>query len=383
MNIQMSCKASFQDNCESNLEEKEIETSLSNKSTSLDFSDSESELDGYLTPFNSLESLSVDEAETPKITDEIIDKIISFFKVKRPVRFIDKETKEDEVTYEESEIRLVILMILSAIILTLVNTSLAGFTILSMFNKETLKNPWDPIISNSVKGSFPTSNVIVIDRNGNLESLQLQNQNILKESYKMKLPKSDKGKNSTFLGYPLFSFIFEGYFPFEEKGDVYIVKSKGVTTDNGKKLITKISSNGHHRVIKSNELPKRFTSEDTTSFRLGKLFWLVGQPDQFTSSFIPNPNLLESWIFSIEKQRWFKGPFSFEWEDPCGVPLNRTFGLILYKTFETSTWIGYYLFNFDETFAFTNNNSFLDIMDGVLNNRPPSCTSMVDKNGSM
>ena len=99
----MSCKASFQDNCESNLEEKEIETSLSNKSTSLDFSYNESEVecDGYLTPFNSLESLSVDEAETPKITDEIIDKIISFFKVKRPVRFIDKETKEDEVTYEE------------------------------------------------------------------------------------------------------------------------------------------------------------------------------------------------------------------------------------------------------------------------------------------
>ena len=149
MNIQMSCKASFQDNCESNLEEKEIETSLSNKSTSLDFSYNESELDGYLTPFNSLESLNVAEAETPKITDEIIDKIISFFKVKRPVRFIDKETKEDEVTYEKSEIRLIILMILSAIILTLVNTSIATFTILSKFNKETLKNPWDPIISNS------------------------------------------------------------------------------------------------------------------------------------------------------------------------------------------------------------------------------------------
>ena len=79
MNIQMSCKASFQDNCESNLEEKEIETSLSNKSTSLNFSDNESELDcdGYLAPFNSLESLNVAEAETPKITDEIIDKIIN------------------------------------------------------------------------------------------------------------------------------------------------------------------------------------------------------------------------------------------------------------------------------------------------------------------
>ena len=65
------------------------------------------------------------------------------------------------------------------------NTSLATFTTLSKFNKETLKNPWDPIISNSAKGSFPTFNVIVIDRNGNMESLQLQNQNTLKESYKM------------------------------------------------------------------------------------------------------------------------------------------------------------------------------------------------------
>ena len=315
MNIQMSCKASFQDNCESNLEEKEIETSLSNKSTSLDFSDNESELecDGYLTPFNSLESLSVDEAETPKITDEIIDKIISFFKVKRPVRFIDKETKEDEVTYEESEMRLMILMIFTAIILTLVNTSLATFTILSKFNKETLKNPWDPIISNSAKGTFPTFNIIVIDRNGNLESLQLQNQNTLKESYKMKLPKTDKDKMQ------MFNFILEGYFPFEEKGDVYIVRSKGRTTDNGKKLITKISSNGHHRVIKSNELPIRFTFIDTTSFRLGKLFWLVGQPDMATSNIIANPNFLESWIFSIEKHTWFKGPFYFEWVEPLDI----------------------------------------------------------------
>ena len=102
-----------------------------------------------------------------------------------------------------------------------------------------------------------------------------------------------------------------------------------------------------------------------------------------TSNIIANPNFLESWIFSIEKHTWFKGPFYFEWVEPCGVQLNRTSGLILYKTLEPSLCFGYHLFNFDETFAFTNNNCFLDILDVMLSNRPPSCTSMVEKNGSM
>ena len=206
----MSCPSSLQESFESNLdslkledvsdlsqsnhmngednEEEEIEDSSSNKSTSidLDFTDtddsaSELEYDGNLTPFNSLQSTSVVEEEAPKITDQVADQVIALFKVKRPVRFIDKESKEDEISYEESEVRLIILMIVTAIILILASTSLAAFTFLSMFNKEVLKNPWDTTIPNSAKASFPTFNVIVIDRTGNLESLQLQNQSWLKK----------------------------------------------------------------------------------------------------------------------------------------------------------------------------------------------------------
>ena len=403
----MSCEASLQVNFESNLdslkledvydlsqsnhmngddnEGEEIEDLSSNKSTriELDFTDtddsaSELEYDGNLTPFNSLQGSSVVEEEAPKIIDQITDQVISFFKVKRPVRFIDKESKEDEISYEESEMRLIILMIVTAIILLLVSTSLATFIFLSMFNKELLKNPWDTTIPNSAKASFPTFNVIVIDRTGNLESLQLQNQSTLNRSYKMKLPKLEQSN--------IEMFKLEGYFVFAEQGDVYVTKSKGVETDKGKKSITKISPNGHHRVIKGSELPKKFTNLDTTSFRLGNSFWIVGQPDLslINSHVLYN---VESWIFSIEKQRWFKGPFSFDessqWGNPCGVPLNRTFGLILHETFKPSPCIGYHLFNFDETFAFTNDKCFLDILSVMQYIMPPSCTSVVEKNGSM
>ena len=368
-------------------EGEEIEDSFSNKSTSIDlhFTDtddsaSELEYDDNLTPFNSLERSSVVEEETPKIIEQVADQVISFFKVKRPVRFIDKESKEDEISYEESEMRLIILMTVTAIILLLVSTSLAAFVILPMFNKDILKTSWDSTIPNSAETSFPTFNVIVIDRHGNLESLQLQNQSTLKESYKMKLPKSKIIEWDMLLSK-------EGYFVFAEQGDVYVIKSKGVKTDKGKKLITKISSNGYHRVIKGTELPKRFISVDTTSFRLGNSFWIVGQPDLFSLNTFVWDISVESWVFSIDKQRWFKGPFSFEsslqWRDPCGVPLNRTFGLILHKTLEPAQCIGYHLFNFGDVFVFTNNSCFLDILYNVQHIMPPSCTSVVEKNGSM
>ena len=69
-----------------------------------------------------------------------------------------------------------------------------------------------------------------------------------------------------------------------------------------------------------------------------KIFPNSGKGLLFIFSFYGvNWNFLESWIFSIEKHKWFNGPFSFESENPCGVPLNRTFGLILYKTFESSS----------------------------------------------
>ena len=402
----MSCPSSLQESFESNLdslkledvsdlsqsnhmngddnEEEEIEDSSSIKSTSidLDFTDtddsaSELEYDGNLTPFNSLQSTSVVEEEAPKITDQVADQVIALFKVKRPVRFIDKESKEDEISYEESEVRLIILMIVTAIILILASTSLAAFTFLSMFNKEVLKNPWDTTIPNSAKVSFPTFNVIVIGLNGNLESLQLQNQSSLKKSYKMKLPKSESREWAW--------MVLEGYFVFAEQGDVYVIKSKGVKTDKGKKLVTKISSNGHHRVIKGTELPERFTSVDTTSFRLGNSFWIVGQPDLYKLGTFVLEHRVESWIFSIDKQRWFKGPFSFDdsvqWRDSCGVPLNRTFGLILHRTLEPAHCIGYHLFNFGERFTFTNNSCFLDILYNVQHVTTTSCTSMVEKNG--
>ena len=368
-------------------EGEEIEVSFSNKSTSIDlhFTDtddsaSELEYDDNLTPFNSLERSSVVEEETPKIIEQVADQVISFFKVKRPVRFIDKESKEDEISYEESEMRLIILMTVTAIILLLVSTSLAAFVILPMFNKDILKTSWDSTIPNSAETSFPTFNVIVIDRHGNLESLQLQNQSTLKESYKMKLPKSKIIEWDMLLSK-------EGYFVFAEQGDVYVIKSKGVKTDKGKKLITKISSNGHHRVIKGTELPERFTSVDTTSFRLGNSFWIVGQPDLYKLGTFVLEHRVESWIFSIDKQRWFKGPFSFDdsvqWRDSCGVPLNRTFGLILHRTLEPAQCIGYHLFNFGDVFVFTNNSCFLDILYNVQHIMPPSCTLVVEKNGSM
>ena len=391
MDIHETRKASLQDDYESDLEESktesaeegkieeveeidsdQFENSFSDKSTSLELNnfsgseDSELEYDGILPPFNSLEnSIVFDEVEceTPKLSDQVADKIISFFKVKRPVRFIDKETAEDEVSYEESEIRLIILLSVLATVFALVSTGLA-FTMKS--NKQEVKSPWNTI-PNSSNASFPTFNFIVIDSLGNLESLQLQNENTFKLNYKMKLPGS------------LADAYFEAdaYFAFAEKGEVYIVKSKGKRGE-GKKQITQLSSNGKHRVIGRSEVPQRFTALRSGSFRIDKYFLVFGYPDMYHHQMNFEP--IRSWIWSINKQRWFKG-FSFansSGEIPCGVPLNRTFGIIFH---EGDFCIRYHLFKFDP-FAFTSHPCFMPLF--FANHlRSISCTSFIGKNGTM
>ena len=53
--------------------------------------------------------VSKDDSEDD-IKERVADNIIKIFKVKRPVRFIDKDSDKDVISYEESEERLIILL---------------------------------------------------------------------------------------------------------------------------------------------------------------------------------------------------------------------------------------------------------------------------------
>ena len=316
----------------------------------------------------------------PEFSEKIADKIISVFIIKRPLRLIDKESKDAEISYEESEERLISLLFLFAVILLLLSSSLSSQMMIKQRNQHVNK-PWDAIQSQDPKDKpFPTFNFIIMDQEGNLESFMLVNQRTLKLNYKLKLPKPGSNNEHT-------------YFLYVEKGEVYVV--------NGKMKITKLTSNGKHRTIPDSSMPYAPTMLSSTSIRIGKFFWILGRNNDRHNENIENVvdqvgshfwsvegmkvsfgslfKLQESHFWSIERLKWFPGPAleGDAWFNPSGTAINRTFGLIL-SPHNLGVYTGFYFLNLDP-FSFLNNSKFLNHGPDAVDFNFPSSTCIVTK----
>ena len=352
--------------------------------------DSDTDINSFIIE----ESITLEE----KIGNDqnVADNIITFFKVKRPVRFIDKDTIEDEVSYEESETRLTILLCSLSILLLIISSILAtilGFQVFQTDNKQ----PWENISENdALKLSYPTFNFVLMDYLGNLEIHQLINQKALKLIYRLKLPKTGS------------------YFLFADRGEVYVIKGKGNKphSKNKEMKITKISTNGNHRTIPNSEMPATLQQEISGSFRMGNLFWVFAS--QQNEAYANFGNLLgyestngKSFLWSIRKQKWFRvvSPLSYDktlwWNGPCGMSINRTFGLIISKVdqdnfpgvmdptavldpedgYITPGCVGYQLVDY-ATSNITINDCF-HLLKDFIQAEEVSCTSLIAKDGSM
>ena len=344
-----------------------------------DCSKSHSSTDFSLSLTETIIDPKVRKLSKPELSEQVTDKIISVFIVKRPLRLIDKESKDVEITYEESEERLRNLLLLSAIVFVILSSSLSFYLLNERRNQQIYK-PWDTVQNQDIKEqSFPTFNFIVMDQEGNLESLRWINQKTLKLNYKLKLPKP--GNNDE-----------HPYFLYTEKSEIYVV--------NGNMKITKIASNGEHRTIPDSSMPFDSTMLSSTSFRVGKFFWFLGRNNDrrnedigysdtvqvgphfhsvqgLIESYGP-PGNIESQLWSIGKLKWFPGPSlgGEGWVYPSGAAINRTFGLILSATLEGYT--GFHLFNL-EPFSFQNNSKFLYHGPDTSDFNFPSSTCIVSE----
>ena len=277
---------------------------------------------------------------------------------------IDKDEEDDIISYDESVLRILMLLIVLAMLLSF--TALVLVITFYHERQQPRQLPWDKTPVKSNPGQFPTFNFLFINREGNITSFVAAN-NGLRHNWHFKIPESTM------------------HYFFFDKGKLYFVhgdSNKEITYFNP----FDISS---HKTVPRSQLSFRINHLTTASFRVGDFYWIFGKYD---SPFVTSVSQhFKSSIWSIRKQRWFDGPkirtdqdkwYESKWHDICGISLNRTFSLVL-TTSNDDSCIGFlcFLFSLDD-FKLVQEEC-LPLFYFDYDAYELSCTSLVDKHGKV
>ena len=264
--------------------------------------------------------------------DDLADQIINTFIVKKQERLIDREEHKENISYEESEIRLIYLGIFSASLLGMV---LLVLTIL--FSLQALSTT-QVIILNVTKPKefFKTlvPKVLIMNKfgQGQMATVEYFDKNQSFElAWEFKLPRIP---------------LDTGYYLFEDRGNIYSISS------SPKMKITMLNEL-KHQIIDKSQIPdvsdKFYFSGNNLqvghfvmifggSFRLleGGNGWVnTGDLDWPCSSDRRNKTepITNTVIWSIKRHVWFKGPFiptpNHCIEQSSGFAVNRSHGVLL------------------------------------------------------
>ena len=205
-----------------------------------------------------LNDFETSEPERLRIEGEdIVDKIIDAFTVKKRKAFIDQEKNEDYfVSYETSEKRLLILGISFAIILALSSSALLIIDAPNWFNsnKVLVLEPEVPLVSYG----RTSPHIIFLFNNGTIETFKPKRNWSLEHSWTFKVPQS---KDNT------------GHFIYSTLNQLFIFSSDGL------KDITVLKTNGlkniSHNKIKNSKTPANFFYSPKF-VQVGQHFWIFG-----------------------------------------------------------------------------------------------------------
>ena len=263
--------------------------------------------------------------------EDFADQIINTFIVKKQERLIDKEEHRENISYQESEIRLIYLGIFSASLLgivSLVLTVLYGLEALST-NQVIYLNATK--IQEFSKPLVPQ--VLIMDRfgQGQMLTFKFHDKNQTFEvAWEFKLPRIPHDT---------------GYYLFEDRGNIYSVPS------NTNIKMTMLNA-FKHQIIYQSEIPDKFYFSGTI-LRVGHFVMIFGgsyRTVENLSGWIISDNVLtcssikirsnvstepvpSMVIWNIKRQVWFKGPYiptsNFCVENPSGFAVNRSHGVLL------------------------------------------------------
>ena len=259
--------------------------------------------------------------------DKLADQIIRTVAIKGQKRFIDQDIKEDNISYEESEKRLIFYGLGMAFVLSLSSFVLIILTFQAFGVKD--HNIFSAVTMVEGIGHFPVPHVAFMNMNhdGSMLVFKLINQSNFDFAWKFKVPDQGGGTHQT-------------YFMFEDLGNIHVAFS------NRKMKMTVIQSPTKHFTVPKSELRQEFFGGYT--FRLGNFVMFFGGRNyefEFMArtkcSSVKNDkndkNKVKTQIWSIKRKVWINGPY-LPIKTGCvdfasGVSINRTHG-ILFRIFQ-------------------------------------------------
>lgn len=255
-----------------------------------------------------------EEQEEPK--EDVFDKIIDAFTVKRRKAIIDQEQDDDVVDYEESERRLFIMAIVLATIFSIVASILLILQVPNWStNQVTIYQPFSR--PEFQRKTYPY--LIIFFWNGEMEAFK-QNGTYLEHSWSFQVPKV---QNET------------GHLFYSKSGKLFIMSS------DGKQSIVSIAKgfqNVTHYKVPNSQIPQNFYYSPRF-VQVGHLVWIFGGRDEHIqisqetigASTEKFGHQVESLIWNTNRNVYYPGPDLLDFRIGRGYPfaLNRTHVLIL------------------------------------------------------
>ena len=279
----------------------------------------ESSEQGYSSDFHEdYDGFSSIGSEPERLEEDIVDKIIDAFTVKKRKAFIDQENKEDHfVSYETSEQRLLILGMSFAIILTFSSTTLLIIQVPNWFHSHRVLVLEPKVPLGSLGRTSP--HIIFLFNNGNIETFKPKRNWTLEHSWTFKVPQTQKKT---------------GHFLYSSLNQLFIFYS------DGQKDITLLNTNGFknitHSKIKNSKTPSNFFY-NPRFVQVGEQFWIFGGKTSIDVA-LSNEGLFEKMetstktlIWHMRRHVYYPGPKLPNKSLGEGQPisLNRTHVLIL------------------------------------------------------
>ena len=245
--------------------------------------------------------------------DKVADQIIKVFIVKRKQRLIDQDNQNDNISYEESEVRIMLMGIALATLLASISVILIIMAFQQQDSPDRLQISYSAKVVN-MKFLSPYVTFMDLSGTGRLFTLK-QNMNLsFQYDWEIKLPRVP---------------LDTGYFVFNDGKDVYVMSS------NSNQKMTMIKGPKHHVTLSKSHIIDNFYTSGSI-IRIGNFVMVFGgyynylNPDKLEFK----PCTLSTAIWSIKRQRWMPGPsLPGKITDcnhfPTGFSVNRTVGVIL------------------------------------------------------
>ena len=308
-------------NGDSDLEDTTKELSTSSTLASLEFSEA-SLIDDYnLNSSGDEEDEETRQNQSTK-ADQVADQIIKVFIVKRKQRLIDQDDQNYNISYEESEKRLILIGLGTATLFSL-SSLICIILIFQAFEVQDQKIFSGVPIIEDEDSNFPIPHVAFMNRrhDGSMLVFKLINQSNFDYAWKFKVPDQGGGESQT-------------YFMFEDLSNIHVAFS------NEKLKMTVIQSPSKHFTVPKSELRQEFLGGH--SFRWGNFVMFFGgvnkdMPILHCSSVNDHTNKVKTQIWSIKRKVWINGPYLPKNPElagcvnfASGVSINRTHGILFH-----------------------------------------------------